>query len=469
MRCPCLALVLAVCLSAIEDLYFEHEPNLIKGCDSVTCQPDPAVSAFFAPWLLPEGAPVLARHREVEVLPAAVVDRGLRVANYTRDRDGYYTRFARPCTVTVGGARGATLAGDASSEVARGRGAAARRAHAFAPKPGGLKHPNNMYHVWADNLLPMVDALQDAPGCNASTLTCDLPPELWLPARSKPNARWLGKSPTGPTLHWFELVVETIFGGRVVWYDAPPAPVERLTVGAQSPVYQDDTARGRRIVDALRRRLGAGRAGRAAGAAHVIHVTRSLKGAGDNRVVAAASAAALSGALSRAFGAAAADCCPVLTSAPRRLDPSRAREVLAPTLDALAGADVLFSLHGAGYTNILFAARGAVLVQLYGAKGWEQINCRRLASFVHGGYVRAPMAASPKAHALLGGADQAAVIARCAAAVWRVASPLALRASCFPAGPRFVTEAWTSTENYVRRRPPPPRGPKCENRSRGAA
>lgn len=420
-------------------------------CDAVTCMPDPTTSAYWSPW----------RGRRFDKYNNDVmVARGLEAAEKVRLHGGYYSRRT-DLALTLCDAKvdGAIVAGGAPQSVpllsykaARrkktvpvrfGNMGPCRRAHAFV-FPSTFHIPTNLFHLFADTLLPVASAVRGACG----GLRCAMPAELWL---NDFKTYKQANNSERTALPWLRHVLDLVFDGRVRALPQREC-VAKLTWGkGPSPAYDDATHAHTALVADIRalldEKFGTARARRNFGDPVVVHVERHRFTDRDHRYLEAEAAIALD----HAFGGVAA-CCPFGD--------------VAAMWTQLRQADIVYALHGAGQVNVLFATQGAVLVQLYGAKGWEATTCRRFASAVKGGYVRAPVKLAsgrpePFGHVLVD-PKQAAIIAQCAIAVWRAgfladADEAARRVAvaCFPDDSTvFVTEAWSAHHNRVLRPPP---------------
>lgn len=178
----------------------------------------------------------------------------------------------------------------------------------------------------------------------------------------------------------------------------------------------------------------------------MVHIIRSKKTQKDTRFIMASATLSLEHGFAAHLGANGSEvyqCCSNFL----RLERS-----LAPTLDLLVKAGVLFMLHGVGQINAMLARSGAVIVHFYGRKGWDSVTCRRYASFIRGGFVRAPLRDTPDGHELFD-ATQIRIVAKCAFAVWQ--DHLRVQEACFD-HPRYVTEAWIAQQNQLNKMPPNP-------------
>ncbi|KAJ8601637.1 hypothetical protein CTAYLR_008919 [Chrysophaeum taylorii] len=460
------AMMLIVCGGSNTTVVRLQPSTLGPQCADMMCMPDPRVSAYFAPWR--EGSAVDLWQRWGN--GSLMMRRRLAAAEETLAAGGYYARainqvatlsgpgiwlerrrvvVSAPTTRKVvlefkkrkGGVEKVPVVAERRREECQDR-------HAFV-LPGFFYLPHNLFHLFADNLLPLASSIAGAPGCNASTLRCE--PPATLVTREK---RLVSTPGAAGALGWLFEVVDAIFDGRVSDWNEGCAT--RLTWGkGRSVAYADETsgAEIQALRDLLDRRFGAKNGDSIPTAVHVERFKRKPR---DLRFVAPSAAKKLETAF-LAQHMRHRTCCNFTL---------QSKNKVGDMWRLLRDADVLYMLHGAGQVNALFARPKAVLVQLYGAKGWESVTCRRFASAVGGGYVRAPLAlGSEPGHVLLS-PDQAAVVARCAVVVWRAGffddpddAERVVHRACFQARHRttglfYVTEAWSAHHNRILKPPP---------------
>lgn len=310
--------------------------------------------------------------------------------------------------------------------------------------PQFLHLPANLFHLFADNLLPIAQAVVEA--CD-SALHC---PNAELVLLDRPSVVSNSRGTSEGALAWLFEVIDAIFQNIVSLAHPPAGCVKTLTFGKfPSAAYFDDTNKGSALVAALRGLLDErfGYRDTPHTKPLVVRVDRYPRDLLDQRFLAASTAARIREAFD-ALGARHIDCCNFSAAGRRRVE---------HMWHLLRQADIVYMLHGAGQVNAVFANDRAVVVEFYGPKGWESVTCRRFASYVRGGYVRAPLRQLPlprRGHRVLD-PKQARVVAACALAVWRAKH---VDRACFadraPDRTFYITEAWSAHDNRLLRAPP---------------
>ena len=102
----------------------------------------------------------------------------------------------------------------------------------------------------------------------------------------------------------------------------------------------------------------------------------------------------------------------------------------------ISGADLIVGLHGAGLTNVLFARRGALLLEYKGFYGITDFVYRKMVQLVHGGFVAVRADENARAHLI--SPLQAAVGVQCVDALLSAEPERLARCARLP----YVMQVW---------------------------